>query len=80
MPFRISVATNSLGRHRQLSLVNKLEAAAAAGFEGIELVFEDLQIESQSHDGTTDRQRLLSAAEKIKEVGSVSALALIYCC
>lgn len=69
---RLAISTASLGQHPSHSLEDKLRAAARAGYDGVEIVFSDLETYSQSLSVTT-----LDGAEKIRAICDGTSLAIL---
>lgn len=59
----VAISTPSLGQHSSHSLDEKIKYAAKHGFNGIEIVFGDLEIYAESR-----RQIMLQGAEEIREL------------
>ncbi|KAJ6002754.1 hypothetical protein N7451_005301 [Penicillium sp. IBT 35674x] len=60
---KLAIAGLSLGQHPSHALDHKIEAAAKAGYAGIEIVYPDLETYSQSH-----KLSMLEAADKIRNL------------
>jgi 4-hydroxyphenylpyruvate dioxygenase len=67
MSFRPAIHSFSLGRHPKQLLPQKLKVAATAGFEGVEIVFEDLEFFADTLEGSR-HDRLLEAAALVGKV------------
>ncbi|KAJ5910425.1 hypothetical protein N7504_005068 [Penicillium tannophilum] len=60
---KLAIAGLSLGQHPSHSLDRKIEAAAQAGYAGIEIVYPDLQTYAELH-----KLSMLEAAEKVRNL------------
>ncbi|KAK9319302.1 xylose isomerase-like protein [Lipomyces orientalis] len=66
--FPISIASLSLGRAPHHDLAEKIHAASAAGFQGIELYYEDIELHAkQSSDGSFE-ENILKSAQVFKDL------------
>ena len=77
----LAYATPSLGMHPKHTLEKKLHAAAKAGFNGVEMGFEDLCIYSKQHNrgfkGDEDVPTLLKSAKEIRDLCAQLRLEII---
>ncbi|KAJ5107862.1 AP endonuclease family 2 [Penicillium angulare] len=69
---KLAIATVSLGQHPSHSLDRKIRAAAKAGFNGLEIVFSDLESYSKSLNVS-----ILDTADKVKELCNQSGLEIL---
>ncbi|KAJ5570141.1 3-dehydroshikimate dehydratase [Penicillium hispanicum] len=69
---RLAISTVSLGQHPSYTLEDKLRAAAKAGYDGVEIVFSDLEAYSQSQNLAT-----LDGAEKTRAICADTSLAIL---
>ncbi|KAJ6090414.1 hypothetical protein N7486_009229 [Penicillium sp. IBT 16267x] len=60
---KLAIAGLSLGQHPSHALDRKIDAAAQAGYAGIEIVYSDLQTYSESH-----KLSILEAADRIRNL------------
>lgn len=79
--YRPAIASLSIGRAAQHSLLAKLPAAAAAGFTGIEAFYEDIELHASANSSnpqsqSTDEQ-ILAAARDFKRLASDNGLEVI---
>lgn len=77
----VAYATPSLGMHPSHTLELKLEAASEAGFQGVEIGFDDLVSHADRHNpgfkGEEDIPTLLKSAAEIRELCSKLNLEVI---
>lgn len=69
---KLAIAGLSLGQHPSHTLERKIQAAAKAGYAGIEVVYSDLQTYSEVHNLS-----ILEAAEKIRQLCQKSHLEVV---
>jgi sugar phosphate isomerase/epimerase len=78
---RIAYATPSLGMHPSHTLELKLEAASKAGFQGVEIGFDDLVSHADRHNpgfkGEEDIPTLLKSASEIRDLCSKLSLEVL---
>ena len=76
MPNYPAIASMSLGRAWVHSLPEKLAQAAAAGFKGIEIFYEDLEYAAKAH-GEPSEENLYIAARETKDICDQHGLQII---
>ncbi|KAJ6014621.1 hypothetical protein N7540_009212 [Penicillium herquei] len=69
---KLAIASVSLGQHPSHSLDRKILAASQAGFQGIEIVFSDLDFYSKSNNTS-----ILEGADKVKALCNQKGLEII---
>jgi len=82
MSYKLAIASMSLGRAWVHKLVPKLDAAAANGFEGIEVFYEDLEYLAREQSSTPSSETpsaeaQISAAQTIKKLCDERSLTII---
>lgn len=77
MSCRPGISSMSLGRAWVHEMPTKLDEAAAAGLEGIEVFFEDLEYLAQVMEGTTTTEKQKKAARCIRELCEARKLSII---
>ncbi|KAK6371458.1 hypothetical protein LTS17_008708 [Exophiala oligosperma] len=77
MPCRSAIASMSLGRAWVHDLEGKLREAAKAGFEGIEIFYEDLEYLAKKDGAEVTPESLVAAAEHIRRVCDSLSLTII---
>jgi len=82
MSYKLAIASMSLGRAWVHKLVPKLDAAAANGFEGIEVFYEDLEYLAREQSSipsseTPSAEAQIAAAQTIKKLCDERSLTII---
>ncbi|EXJ78922.1 hypothetical protein A1O3_08422 [Capronia epimyces CBS 606.96] len=76
MPFRPAIASMSLGRAWVHELDKKLREASEAGFEGVEIFYEDLEYLARTY-GEVSPATLLQASAKLRQTCDALNLTII---
>jgi 4-hydroxyphenylpyruvate dioxygenase len=66
--FPVAIASMSLGRAAQHDLETKIKACADAGFNGIEVFYEDIKLPARAMTTGTFEENLLKSAATFKEL------------
>ncbi|KAF2157350.1 3-dehydroshikimate dehydratase [Myriangium duriaei CBS 260.36] len=77
MSWRPAISSMSLGRAWVHEMPEKLDQAAAAGLEGIEIFFEDLDYAAKALPGGSCEQNRKTAAKRIRELCTERGLTII---
>lgn len=77
MPCRPAIASMSLGRAWAHHLPEKLKQASEAGFEGIEIFYEDLEYFASNYGDNKAEKNLLAAAQAIRDICDDNKLTII---
>ena len=74
---KLGITSMSLGRAWAHQLLPKVDAAAAAGFEGIEVFCEDLEYLAESLDGNATNDNMVRAAQQVRRMTDKRSLRII---
>ncbi|KAK9234911.1 xylose isomerase-like protein [Lipomyces kononenkoae] len=66
--FPISIASLSLGRASHHDLAEKIHAASAAGFQGVELFYEDIELHAKQNSNDSFEESILQSAKVFKDL------------
>ncbi|KAK9358986.1 xylose isomerase-like protein [Lipomyces starkeyi] len=66
--FPISIASLSLGRASHHDLAKKIHAASAAGFQGVELFYEDIEFHAKQYSDNSFEESILKSAKVFKDL------------
>lgn len=61
----------SLGRAWVHEMPEKMKQAAEAGFQGIEIFYEDLEYLAKKYGDSTQDENILAAAKEVRELWAV---------
>lgn len=68
MPCRPAIASMSLGRAWVHEMPEKIKQAAEAGFQGIEIFYEDLEYLAKTYGDSTQDENILAAAKEVRDL------------